>query len=74
MDLYHFMLIKKVFMLIDFRHKPTKDDLLMYNYLKYFNLPVTIVATKVDKVTKGQWDKYKNIIQFNEFVSCSLIH
>lgn len=54
--------LKHIFMLVDFRHKPTKDDLLMYNYLKYFNLPVTIVATKVDKVTKGQWDKYKNII------------
>ena len=54
--------LKHVFMLIDFRHKPTKDDLLMYNYLKYYNLPVTIVATKIDKITKGQWDKYKNII------------
>lgn len=54
--------LKHVFMLVDFRHKPTKDDILMYNYLKYFNLPVTIVATKVDKITKGQWDKYKNII------------
>jgi len=54
--------LKHIFMLVDFRHKPTKDDLLMYNYLKYFNLPVTIVATKIDKVPKGQWDKYKNII------------
>jgi len=54
--------LKHVFMLIDFRHKPTKDDLLMYNYLKYFNLPVTLVATKIDKITKGQWDKYKSII------------
>ena len=54
--------LKHIFMLIDFRHKPTKDDLLMYNYLKYFNLPVTIVATKVDKIPKGQWDKYKNIL------------
>ncbi len=54
--------LKHIFMLVDFRHKPTKDDLLMYNYLKYFNLPVTVVATKVDKIPKGQWDKYKNII------------
>ena len=54
--------LKHIFMLVDFRHKPTKDDLLMYNYLKYFNLPVTIVATKVDKIPKDHWDKYKNII------------
>ncbi len=42
--------LKRVFMLIDFRLKPTEDDLLMYNFLKYYNLPVTVVATKADKV------------------------
>lgn len=42
--------LKQVFMLVDFRHKPTNDDLMMYNYLKYYKIPVTIVATKTDKV------------------------
>lgn len=42
--------LKQVFLLIDFRHKPTNDDIMMYNYLKYYKLPVTIVATKIDKV------------------------
>ena len=42
--------LKQVFMLIDFRHKPTEDDLMMYNYLKHYKLPVTIVATKIDKI------------------------
>ena len=42
--------LKRVFLLIDFRMKPTDDDLLMYNFLKYYNLPVTVVATKSDKV------------------------
>ena len=51
--------LKRVFMLIDFRHKPTEDDLLMYNYLKYFNLPVTVIATKADKV--GGSIKEKNL-------------
>ena len=51
--------LKRVFMLIDFRHKPTEDDLLMYNFLKYYNLPVTIVATKSDKV--GGSKKEKNL-------------
>ena len=41
--------LKRVFMLVDFRMKPTEDDVLMYNFLKYYNIPVTIVATKVDK-------------------------
>ncbi len=54
--------LKHVFMLVDFRHKPSKNDILMYNYLKYYNLPVTIVATKIDKISKTQWEKYKQII------------
>ena len=45
--------LKRVFMLIDFRHKPTEDDLLMYNFLKYYNLPVTVIATKSDKISGG---------------------
>ena len=51
--------IKRVFMLIDFRMKPTEDDLLMYNFLKYYNLPVTVIATKADKV--GGSKKAKNL-------------
>lgn len=42
--------LKQVFMLIDFRHKPNNDDVLMYNYLKHYKVPVTIVATKCDKL------------------------
>lgn len=54
--------LKEVFMLIDFRHKPSEDDVLMYKYLKYFNLKVTVVATKIDKISFGQREKYKNLI------------
>lgn len=49
--------LKRVFMLIDFRHKPTEDDVIMYNFLKYYNIPVTLVATKVDKVPVTKKDK-----------------
>lgn len=54
--------MKRVFMLIDFRHKPTEDDLLMYNFLKYYNIPVTVVATKVDKVGNSKVEKNKKEI------------
>ncbi len=57
-------ILKRVFLLIDFRHKPTEDDVLMYNYLKHYNIPVTIVATKADKVGGSQKDK--NIKQLKE--------
>ena len=49
--------LKRVFMLVDFRMKPTEDDVLMYNFLKYYNLPVTIVATKADKVGGSKKEK-----------------
>ena len=54
--------LKRVFMLIDFRHKPTEDDVLMYNFLKYYNLPVTIVATKADKIGSCKKEKCKKQI------------
>lgn len=54
--------LKMVFMLIDFRHKPTEDDVMMYNYLKYYNVPVTIICTKVDKVSKNAHQKSINLI------------
>ena len=49
--------LKRVFLLVDYRHKPTEDDQLMYNFMKYYQLPVTVVATKYDKV--GQKDRAK---------------
>ena len=55
--------LKMVFMLIDFRHKPTNDDVMMYDYLKYYNIPVTIIATKSDKVSRNSYDKNKKLIK-----------
>ena len=54
--------LKNVFMLIDFRHKPTNDDIMMYNYLKHYEIPVTIVATKTDKVGITMQQKQRNMI------------
>ncbi len=54
--------LKQVFLLIDFRHKPTNNDILMYNYLKYYKIPVTIVATKCDKVGITSHQKQRNTI------------
>lgn len=54
--------LKMVFMLIDFRHKPTDDDIMMYNYLKHYNIPVTLICTKVDKVSKNSHEKQISLI------------
>ena len=54
--------LKMVFMLVDFRHKPTEDDILMYKYLKHYNIPVSIICTKLDKVKKNTHEKQLNLI------------
>jgi GTP-binding protein len=54
--------LKMVFLLIDFRHKPTEDDVLMYKYLKHYNIPVSIICTKLDKVKKNAHEKQLNLI------------
>lgn len=55
--------LQHVFLLIDYRHKPTEDDVLMYNFLKYYNLNITVVATKYDKVTKNNRVKQDKLIK-----------
>ncbi len=54
--------LKHVFLLIDYRHKPTEDDCLMYDFLKYYNLDITIVATKYDKISKNSRLKQDKLI------------
>ena len=49
--------LKCVFLLVDFRHKAQENDILMYNYLKYYNIPCVVVATKYDKIKASQKDK-----------------
>ena len=53
----------KVFLLIDYRHKPTEDDVIMYDFLKFYNLDITIVATKYDKVATNQKIKQDKLIK-----------
>jgi GTP-binding protein len=55
--------LKAVVQLVDLRHPPSKDDCLMYDWLKYHELPVIIVATKCDKIPKGKWDKHKKVVK-----------
>ena len=55
--------LKRVFLLIDYRHKPSEDDELMFNFMKYYNLDVTIVATKYDKVKMSERAKNEKAIQ-----------
>lgn len=57
--------LKQVFMLIDFRQKPSSDDLMMYEFLKYYKIPVTVVATKIDKIGITKHQQQRNLILDN---------
>ncbi|AYU55437.1 ribosome biogenesis GTP-binding protein YihA/YsxC [Staphylococcus debuckii] len=55
--------LKLVIQLIDIRHNPTEDDILMYDFLKYYELPVLVIATKEDKIAKGKIQKHLKAIK-----------
>lgn len=46
--------LKRVLQLVDIRHAPTEDDQLMVEYLRHYDIPFTVVATKADKLSKAQ--------------------
>ncbi|MFD1428902.1 ribosome biogenesis GTP-binding protein YihA/YsxC [Lacticaseibacillus mingshuiensis] len=46
--------LRGVVQLVDARHEPSADDVSMYQYLKYFHLPVLVVATKIDKTSRAK--------------------
>ncbi|WP_270850317.1 ribosome biogenesis GTP-binding protein YihA/YsxC [Lactobacillus delbrueckii] len=49
--------LKGLILLIDGRHEPTVDDIAMYDYAQYLNLPILLVATKMDKIKKNAFNK-----------------
>ena len=55
--------LRAVVSLVDVRHEPSTDDVQMYEFLKYYEIPVIVVATKADKVPRGKWNKYESVIK-----------
>ncbi|MFD2213769.1 ribosome biogenesis GTP-binding protein YihA/YsxC [Metabacillus endolithicus] len=55
--------LRAVILLIDLRHPPTSDDVLMYNFLKHYDIPTIVVTTKADKIPKGKWQKHAKVIK-----------
>lgn len=49
--------IALVFQLIDMRHPPSKDDLMMIEYLVDNELPFAVVLTKADKLNKTERER-----------------
>ncbi len=65
--------IRLVFMLIDIRHAPTKDDVNMVNYLIDIEMPFVVVLTKADKLNKSEREKRMEAFK-NEIPCFSDIH
>lgn len=55
--------LKAVVSLVDARHEPSKEDVQMYQFLKYYEIPVILVATKIDKIPRGKWNKQESLIK-----------
>jgi len=52
-----------VIQLVDARHPPTADDIIMQEWLQHQELPYFIVTTKIDKISRGNWPKHKKIVK-----------
>ncbi|MEA4826374.1 MAG: ribosome biogenesis GTP-binding protein YihA/YsxC [Clostridium sp.] len=55
--------LMRIALLVDSRHKPTKEDVQMYEWIKYYGYEVIIVATKSDKLKRNEYQKNKKIIK-----------
>ncbi len=55
--------LKRAYIIVDLRHKPSVDDELMFNYLKHFGIDVTVIATKADKVRKTHLPKHIRLVE-----------
>lgn len=55
--------LRAVIQIVDLRHAPSVDDQKMYDFLKHHNIPVIVVATKADKITKGHWQKHLKVVK-----------
>ena len=55
--------LRKVIQLVDIRHKPSAQDVQMYQYLKHYGLDGIVVATKADKVSSNERQKNISVIR-----------
>ena len=55
--------LKKVALLVDSRHKPTGDDIMMCEWIKHYGYSVIVVATKKDKLNKSELQRSAKVIK-----------
>jgi len=50
--------LRGVIQLLDIRHTPGENDLMMNEWLLHYEIPVLLIATKADKVSRGARQKH----------------
>lgn len=55
--------LKEVILLVDIRHEPNKNDVLMYEWIKSFGFTGYVIASKADKLSNSQRIKSVNVIK-----------
>ena len=55
--------LKAVFLLIDIRHEPSANDKMMYDWIVHNGFDPIIIATKLDKIKRSQWQKHVKMIK-----------
>ena len=55
--------LKCVVLIVDSRHKPSRHDIMMREWLQAYEIPVLIVATKIDKIPKTKRKKHLNLVR-----------
>lgn len=53
--------LRAVLLIVDLRHPPSRDDVMMYQFLKHYEIPAIIIATKADKISKSKWQKHLKV-------------
>lgn len=55
--------LRIIFLLVDIRHEPSKNDVEMYQWILHYGFNPIIIATKSDKISRGAAQKQLSIIR-----------
>jgi GTP-binding protein len=64
--------LRAVFLLLDVRHAPSENDVMMYNWIEENGLVPVLIATKADKVKKNELTRNLNQIRTKLRVSADV--
>lgn len=55
--------LKIILLIVDMRHEPTEDDIMMLQYIRESGRRFAVVATKADKISRAEYKKNLDMIR-----------